>query len=36
MFGFFQAPDATYLLSLIALGSSYVEIPEIEHHVMID
>ncbi len=28
--------DAAYLLSLIAPGSPYVEIPEAEHHVMID
>jgi pimeloyl-ACP methyl ester carboxylesterase len=32
----FQADDAAYLLSLIAAGSPYVEIPEAEHHVMID
>jgi pimeloyl-ACP methyl ester carboxylesterase len=32
----FQAEDAAYLLSLIAPGSPYVEIPEAEHHVMID
>jgi pimeloyl-ACP methyl ester carboxylesterase len=32
----FQAEDAAYLLSLIAPGSPCVEIPEAEHHVMID
>ena len=32
----FQADDAAYLLSLIAPGSPCVEIPEAEHHVMID
>ncbi|HTZ66964.1 MAG TPA: alpha/beta hydrolase, partial [Roseiarcus sp.] len=32
----FQAEDAAYLMSLIAPGSPYVEIPEAEHHVMID
>ena len=32
----FQAEDAGYLMSLIAPGSPYVEIPEAEHHVMID
>jgi pimeloyl-ACP methyl ester carboxylesterase len=32
----FQSEDAAYLLSLIAPGSPYVEIPEAEHHVMID
>ena len=32
----FQPEDAAYLLSLIAPGSPYVEIPEAEHHVMID
>ena len=32
----FQPEDASYLLSLIAPGSPYVEIPEAEHHVMID
>jgi pimeloyl-ACP methyl ester carboxylesterase len=32
----FHAEDATYLLSLIAPGAPYVEIPEAEHHVMID
>ena len=32
----FQPDDAAYLLSLIAPGSPYVEIPEAEHHVMID
>jgi pimeloyl-ACP methyl ester carboxylesterase len=31
-----HAEDAAYLLSLIAPGSPYVEIPEAEHHVMID
>ena len=31
-----QPEDAAYLLSLIAPGSPYVEIPEAEHHVMID
>jgi pimeloyl-ACP methyl ester carboxylesterase len=31
----FQAADAAYLMSLIAPGSPYVEIPEAEHHVMI-
>ena len=32
----FTEADAAYLLSLIAPGSPYVEIPEAEHHVMID
>ena len=32
----FLPADAAYLLSLIAPGSPYVEIPEAEHHVMID
>ena len=32
----FHPEDAAYLLSLIAPGSPYVEIPEAEHHVMID
>ena len=32
----FQPEDAAYLLSLIAPASPYVEIPEAEHHVMID
>jgi pimeloyl-ACP methyl ester carboxylesterase len=32
----FQPEDAAYLLRLIAPGSPYVEIPEAEHHVMID
>jgi pimeloyl-ACP methyl ester carboxylesterase len=32
----FQPDDAAYLLSLIAPNSPYVEIPEAEHHVMID
>jgi pimeloyl-ACP methyl ester carboxylesterase len=32
----FRPEDAAYLLSLIAPGSPYVEIPEAEHHVMID
>jgi pimeloyl-ACP methyl ester carboxylesterase len=32
----FRAEDAAYLLNLIAAGSPYVEIPEAEHHVMID
>ena len=32
----FQPEDAAYLLGLIAPGSPYVEIPEAEHHVMID
>jgi pimeloyl-ACP methyl ester carboxylesterase len=32
----FQPDDANYLRSLIAPGSPYVEIPEAEHHVMID
>jgi pimeloyl-ACP methyl ester carboxylesterase len=32
----FQPDDAAYLLSLIAPDSPYVEIPEAEHHVMID
>ena len=32
----FQPEDAAWLLSLIAPGSPYVEIPEAEHHVMID
>jgi pimeloyl-ACP methyl ester carboxylesterase len=32
----FQPEDAAYLLSLIAPGSPCVEIPEAEHHVMID
>ena len=31
-----QPVDADYLMSLIAPGSPYVEIPEAEHHVMID
>ena len=31
-----QAEDADYVLSLIAPGSPYIEIPEAEHHVMID
>ena len=32
----FQLEDAAWLLGLIAPGSPYVEIPEAEHHVMID
>ena len=32
----FHPEDAAHLLSLIAPGSPYVEIPEAEHHVMID
>jgi len=32
----FHPEDAAYLLSLIRPGSPYVEIPEAEHHVMID
>ena len=32
----FKEADADYLLSLIAPGSPHVEIPEAEHHVMID
>jgi pimeloyl-ACP methyl ester carboxylesterase len=32
----FQAEDAAYLLGLMAPGAPYVEIPEAEHHVMID
>ena len=32
----FHPEDAAYLMSLIAPGSPYVEIPEAEHHVMID
>jgi pimeloyl-ACP methyl ester carboxylesterase len=32
----FHPEDASYLLRLIAPGSPYVEIPEAEHHVMID
>jgi pimeloyl-ACP methyl ester carboxylesterase len=32
----FQAEDAAYLRSLIPRNSPYVEIPEAEHHVMID
>ncbi len=32
----FRPEDAAYLMSLIAPGSPYVEIPEAEHHVMID
>ena len=32
----FQPDDAAYLVSLIAPGSPYLEIPEAEHHVMID
>jgi pimeloyl-ACP methyl ester carboxylesterase len=32
----FHPEDAAWLLSLIAPGSPYVEIPEAEHHVMID
>jgi pimeloyl-ACP methyl ester carboxylesterase len=32
----FHPEDAAYLLSLIAPGAPYVEIPEAEHHVMID
>ncbi|HTR13613.1 MAG TPA: alpha/beta hydrolase [Roseiarcus sp.] len=32
----FQEADAAYLLSLIPPGAPYVEIPEAEHHVMID
>ena len=32
----FEAQDAAYLMSLIPPGSPYVEIPEAEHHVMID
>jgi len=32
----FHPEDAAYLLSLVAPGSPYVEIPEAEHHVMID
>ncbi len=32
----FQPVDAAYLMSLLAPGSPSVEIPEAEHHVMID
>ena len=32
----FHPEDAAYLLSLMTPGSPYVEIPEAEHHVMID
>ncbi len=32
----FHPEDAAYLMSLIAPGSPFVEIPEAEHHVMID
>jgi len=32
----FHPEDAAYLKSLVAPGSPYVEIPEAEHHVMID
>ena len=32
----FQPEDAAHLRSIIAPGSPYVEIPEAEHHVMID
>ncbi len=32
----FQPVDAAYLMSLLAPGSPHVEIPEAEHHVMID
>jgi pimeloyl-ACP methyl ester carboxylesterase len=32
----FHPEDAAYLMSLIPPGSPYVEIPEAEHHVMID
>jgi pimeloyl-ACP methyl ester carboxylesterase len=32
----FHPEDAAYLLGLIPRGSPYVEIPEAEHHVMID
>jgi pimeloyl-ACP methyl ester carboxylesterase len=32
----FHAEDAAYLLSLIGPDAPYVEIPEAEHHVMID
>ncbi len=32
----FHPEDAAHLLSLIPAGSPYVEIPEAEHHVMID
>jgi pimeloyl-ACP methyl ester carboxylesterase len=32
----FQAEDAAYLRTVIAPDSPYVEIPEAEHHVMID
>ncbi len=32
----FQPEDAAYLLSLIGPGAPYVEIPEADHHVMID
>ena len=32
----FQPADAAYLMSLLAPGSPHVEIPEAEHHVMID
>ena len=32
----FKTDDAEYLLSLIAPGSPSIEIPEAEHHVMID
>jgi len=32
----FEEADAAYLMSLIRPGAPYVEIPEAEHHVMID
>jgi pimeloyl-ACP methyl ester carboxylesterase len=32
----FHPEDAAYLLGLIGAGAPYVEIPEAEHHVMID
>ena len=32
----FHSDDAAWLMSLIAPGSPYLEIPEAEHHVMID
>jgi len=32
----FKADDAAYLMSLVPPASPYVEIPEAEHHVMID